>query len=73
MYGIAAILLGIAACLYGTAAVLKVLGIHKVEPLPELTLEEKEALKAQAEASRKYAAAVENLTMFGYGQGGERL
>lgn len=73
LYGIAAIMIGLAAVLYGAAAVLRVLGVHVKEPERELTIEEKDALRAQADASRKYAAAVENLTMFGLGQGGDEL
>lgn len=65
LYGIAAVLLGLAAVLYGAAALLKALGVRVKEPEHVLSPEEKEALRASIDASKAYAEAVGNLTLFG--------
>ena len=74
LFGIAAVIAALAALLCGAAMLCRALGIQIPQPERELTEEEKQALVAQAEASRSWSAACNSL-VFGampYGGGDSR-
>lgn len=65
LFGIASIMAAFALILFGMASLCKAIGAHLPEKVRELTEEEKEALRAQAEASKAYSEGIANIMAYG--------
>ena len=73
LFGIAAVMLAFAVIVFSVASLCKAIGAHLPEHRQELTDDEKEVLKAQAEASRAYADGINNIMSYGmFGKGESR-
>lgn len=61
MYGIAAIMFAFAAMLWGAAQVITALGLHTASKPQELTEEQKDLIRSEAEMNRRYTEGLNNI------------
>ena len=70
LFGVAAVIISVAVFVFSVASLCKALGLHVPEARHELTEEEKDVLKTQAEANKAYMEGIQNIMSYGLVGGG---